>query len=468
MLAQNDVLEMTKRGVPGVWTYGFYDGWVPNYMIFIAHSHNAIGRFYEVQGYGPDPYDVRPAPTALSREWFRPNPPLPFIRWGPRNNTNIQQSAVLFSLRHVAKNRQLYLENYWLKNKRAVEKGSNGPVHAWVDPRGAAPQGRRRDRGERSAPPGPRDLARDRGVPRRRRRRPGAATSSCAAISRSGRSPRCISRFRTTRRRIRRRTTTPGWTFQLMRDIRIVPVTDKARARPEDDARGRGRQGAPAASRAPGRVLVVEHTADTALVTFRFRHAGVRMLAAEEDFEAAGRKFRAGSIVVPDADRARARADRSRSSACRRGRSAPVPEVQTHELDLPRIGYVHSWTRTQDEGLVAGRARPYGIPYTYFADQKLREGNLRAKYDVILFPHVGGSAVVTGQRHGADRERAAAVQEDRRDAEPRRPRLERRHSRRHGTRRSRRAGEVRPGGRHADHRGIDRDDLSRVRARRRT
>ncbi len=34
----------------------------------------------------------------------------------------------------------------------------------------------------------------------------------------------------------------------------------------------------------------------------------------------------------------------------------------------------------------------YGIPYTYFADQKLRDGNLRAKYDVIIFPHVGGTA----------------------------------------------------------------------------
>jgi hypothetical protein len=33
------------------------------------------------------------------------------------------------------------------------------------------------------------------------------------------------------------------------------------------------------------------------------------------------------------------------------------------------------------------------VPYTYFADQKLKEGNLRSKYDVIIFPHVGGSAV---------------------------------------------------------------------------
>ena len=45
LLAKTEVMEMTKRGVPGVWTYGFYDGWVPNYMFFIAHSHNAIGRF---------------------------------------------------------------------------------------------------------------------------------------------------------------------------------------------------------------------------------------------------------------------------------------------------------------------------------------------------------------------------------------------------------------------------------------
>jgi len=34
----------------------------------------------------------------------------------------------------------------------------------------------------------------------------------------------------------------------------------------------------------------------------------------------------------------------------------------------------------------------YGVPYTYFADIKLREGNLRQKYDVIVYPHVGGNA----------------------------------------------------------------------------
>jgi len=45
----------------------------------------------------------------------------------------------------------------------------------------------------------------------------------------------------------------------------------------------------------------------------------------------------------------------------------------------------------------------FGVPYTYFGDIKLREGNLRAKYDWIVFPHVGGTAqsMVNGLRRWA-------------------------------------------------------------------
>ncbi len=302
MLAQNDVLEMTKRSVPGVWTYGFYDGWVPNYMIFIAHSHNATGRFYEVQGYGPGPYDVRPGATQLSKEWYRPNPPLPFIRWGPRNNTNIQQSAVLFSLQHVAQNRRMYLENYWLKNKRAIEEGVKGPVHGWV-----VPAGQRRKA----------DVA----IAMNDLRRQGLEISRATAAFRAGgvdvRAGDFIVRgdqpFRTLAemyfsvQNYAPQNPSPyddtGWTFQLMRDIRILPVTDKALLSQKMTLVGEDIK-APGGVDGSGPVLVVEHTADTSLATFRFRNAGVRMLATEEDFELAGRKFRAGSIVIPEGDRA--------------------------------------------------------------------------------------------------------------------------------------------------------------------
>ena len=137
LLAQTEVMEMAKRGVPGVFTYGFYDGWVPNYLFWIALTHNSFGRFYEVQSYGPDVNaNLQLGATQTSREWFRPNPPLPSIAWGPRNNTNIQESALLLALNRVARDRELYLENYWMKSKRSVDKGKNGPTYAWVIPAG--------------------------------------------------------------------------------------------------------------------------------------------------------------------------------------------------------------------------------------------------------------------------------------------------------------------------------------------
>ena len=71
---------------------------------------------------------------------------------------------------------------------------------------------------------------------------------------------------------------------------------------------------------------------------------------------------------------------------------ASVPAVASHALTIPRIGYMHSWLRTQDEGWWRAAFDNYGVPYTYFADIKARQGGLRAKYDVIVYPTVGSSA----------------------------------------------------------------------------
>ena len=389
MLAENDVMEMTKRGVPGVWTYGFYDGWVPNYMFFIAHSHNAIGRFYEVQSYGPDPYEVRPAATVTSKEWFRPNPPLASIKWGPRNNTNIQESALLFALNHVAKNKDLYLENYWLKNKRAVDKGKNGPTYAWVIP---ATQRRKADAADAV------NELKKQGL------EISIATTAFKAgnvdvkpgdyVVRGDQPFRTLADMYFSVQNYAPQNPSPyddtGWTFQYMRDVKIAPVTDKSILDQKftmltADAK------APGGIEGAGSVLVVDHTADNNLVTFRFKHKDVKMAAAEDDFELSGHKFRAGAIIIPNADRA-ALEPSLKDLGLSAWAVASAPSVRTHDLDIPRIGYVHSWTRTQDEGWVRAALDTFGVPYTYFADQKLKEGNLRSKYDVIIFPHVGGSA----------------------------------------------------------------------------
>ena len=389
MLAENDVMEMTKRGVPGVWTYGFYDGWVPNYMFFIANSHNAIGRFYEVQSYGPDPYEVRPGATTTSKEWFRPNPPLAQIKWGPRNNTNIQESALLFAMSHVAKNKELYLENYWIKNKRAVDKGRNGPTYAWVIPAG---QRRKADTADAV------NELRAQGLEISR------ATESFKAgnvdvqagdyVVRGDQPYRTLADMYFSVQNYAPQNPSPyddtGWTFPYMRDVTIKPVSDRAildHTMPLLTADAK----APGGIQGTGSTLVVDDTADNNIVAFRFKHKNVSMRAAEDDFELAGHKFRAGAIIIANADRASLEPT-LKDLGLSAWAVATAPNVPTHDLDIPRIGYVHSWTRTQDEGWVRAALDTYGIPYTYFADQKLKEGNLRAKYDVIVFPHVGGSA----------------------------------------------------------------------------
>jgi len=46
-LAYAEISEMTKRGVPGVWTHGFFDGWAPSYSIFwfaqSGHNQKELG-----------------------------------------------------------------------------------------------------------------------------------------------------------------------------------------------------------------------------------------------------------------------------------------------------------------------------------------------------------------------------------------------------------------------------------------
>ena len=404
LLAKTEVLEMTKRGVPGVWTYGFYDGWVPNYLFFVAHAHNAVGRFYEVMGYGPENRTVTAQPTVTSREWFRPNPPLPTIQWGPRNNVNIQQSALLLALQHVARNRDVYLENFWLKNRRAVEKGRSGPVHGWVIP---ADQRRKA-----AAADAVNDLRRQ-GLEFHRASEPftlgDLEVRQGDYIIRGDQPYRTVADMYFSVQNYAPSNPRPyddtGWTFQYMRNLVIKPVADAAlldRAMTPIDADVK----APGGVVGSGPVLIVDHTTESSLVTFRFRHAAVPMRAAEEAFDAAGRRFRAGSFIVTDGDRAALDAS-LRALGLTAWAAADLPSVPAHDLDVPRIGYVHSWASTQNEGWVRAAFDTYGVPYTYFADTLLREGRLRERFDVIVYPHVGGTA--QAQVNGISREGSAAL-----------------------------------------------------------
>ncbi len=393
LLAETEIMEMAKRNVPGVWTYGFYDGWVPNYVFWMALTHNSFGRFYEVQSYGPDVNaNLQLQPTVTSREWYRPNPPLPSIKWGPRNNTNIQESALLFALHKVAQERDLYLENYYAKNRRAIEKGKEGPTYAWLVPAG---QRRKVDATDLV------NALRTQGVEVHRADadfKAGALDVKAGDYVIRGDQPyRTLVDMYTSVQNYPVANPRPyddtGWTMQYMRNVKVLPVVAKevlsqkmtlltADAKPQGGIEG------------AATTLVIDHTTDNALMGFRFRNAAVKMLAAEAEFEVSGKKFAAGTFIIPNADRAVLEAS-LQSFGLSATAVASAPAVKTHDLNVPRIGYVHSWSRTQDEGWVRAALDYYNVPYTYFADQRLRDGDLRAKYDVIIYPHTGGNLQTT-------------------------------------------------------------------------
>jgi uncharacterized membrane protein YgcG len=389
LLGQTEVMEMAKRGVPGVFTYGFYDGWVPNYLFWIAMTHNSFGRFYEVQSYGPDVNaKLTLGATQTSREWYRPNPPLPSIAWGPRNNTNIQESALLIAMNKVAKDRELYLENYWLKNKRAIDKGRNGPDFAWVVP---AAQRRKADAA---------DLINE-------LRRQGIEVHTSGAAFKAGNVEvaagdyviRGDQPYHTLLEMYFGVQNYPlanprpyddtGWTMQYMRNVKLHRIADKSILEKPmtlltSDARASG------GVAGEGGTLVVEHTSDNNLMTFRLKNKDVGMEVAEEDFDLNGRTLRAGALIIPHANRPKLE-PQLKDLGLSAWAVAAAPKVKTHFMTMPRIGYIHTWSRTQDEGWVRAALDYYDVPYTYFADQKLKEGNLRSKYDVIVFPHVSGA-----------------------------------------------------------------------------
>src|SRR5438128_7351714 len=54
--------------------------------------------------------------------------------WAPRANVNMEESAILIAMNHVAKNKETFLENYYLKNKHTVERGKSKAPYAYVIP----------------------------------------------------------------------------------------------------------------------------------------------------------------------------------------------------------------------------------------------------------------------------------------------------------------------------------------------
>jgi len=413
-MSMAEVQALTAAGMPGVWTWGFSDGWGHVFLDSIGVNHNSIGRGYETFGSGtpetvervlrPDEerYVNRPV---TSQEWYRPMPPPRKFMWSLRNNVNYQQSGCLAALDYAAKNAEEMLRDFYRKGYNSWQKGVQGKPYAFVIP---AEQGDRRRVAEMV------ELLLAQGI------EVGRAEDAFKVAE--GEFPywTYIVRLDQPYRNYAVDLLTPqafppdavyepyddvSWSLAAhfgvevkrvddpkIKDVRLTPIQP-------------GQLQVP-----PGRSLVsggacylLGDTGQESLLALRARLATFRVEIAEKAFKSGGREYPAGSWILPaQKGLYEALASPAYSEFHLDFDSADaVPDVPRHESRLPRLAVWHSWADTQAVGWIRLVLDRQKIPYAYIRDEDIRVGRLRDKYDVIVF---GDNWLnLQGQIHGIDK-----------------------------------------------------------------
>jgi hypothetical protein len=446
MIGWHNVSEMTKMGMPGVFTHGTFDTWTPGYLMFMAATHNGISRLYETFGNGgADTLERRLGPNDTARSWYKQNPPLPVAMWSQRNNNNYQQTGLLVSLNHFADNKNLFLKNFYLKSKRSILKPKTEGPAAYVfpadDPR-PGPQAdllrilqlqgceiskstaaftvtmpaKRPARQGQNAPGGGNGNGSGNGAeessggPKKEAANDAPETRTFPAGSYIVRMDQPYSRIADMLLDYqywapddpqRNPYDDTGWTFGELFNVKVARVADvKALDAPME--RIAADIAAPGGVVGSGSVFAVNHNADPSLATLRYRFrgaSGVEFDVAEEPFEAGGKKFNRGSFIIRGI-----KADELNRAANELGLT-PValdaaPSVKMHPARAARVALMHTWINTQDEGWWRLALDQLAIPFEYISTQDVaKDAQLRAKYDVILFPPVGrasGQTIISG------------------------------------------------------------------------
>src|SRR5687767_490081 len=443
MIGWNNVQEMTRLGMPGVFAFGAFDTWSPGYLMFIAATHNGISRLYETFGNGgsAETLERTLSESQTSRTWYRQNPPLPRVKWSLRNNNNYEQTGLITSLSYFANNRRLFLQNFYEKSKRSILKARTEGPAAYVFPaddrrpgaqvellrilqkqgveisRASAAFSVAMPRKSRVEGRGPRaegtaDSAR---VPASDSlsalgNRPSALAGPAAVVFPPG---SYIVRMDQPYSRIadalldyqywspndpqKNPYDDTGWTFPEGFNTQAVRVTD-VKVLDAPVSRVTGEIKAPGGVAGTGTMFAINHNADNALVTLRYRLPRADFQSAEEPFEVAGRRFSRGSFIVRGVPQAELDRIAKEIGVTVHALSA-APNVKTHPARAARVAIMHTWLSTQTEGWWRLAFDQLGVPYDYISTQDVaKTANLNAKYDVILFAPTSGNglAIIQG------------------------------------------------------------------------
>jgi hypothetical protein len=216
------------------------------------------------------------------------------------------QSGVLVALKYVADNGDEFLDNFYLRGARAIERGKTEAPYAWVIPRDQSRPLATENLVDLLMTQGlevhvaDEDLSWSEGGPDGDVER---SAPEGSYIVRLDQPYRTLALVLLGVQQFPRDEDPPyddtGWTLPFLHQVDAYRVDEPAifsarmtlTGEPlgvEGELEGRGRN-----------FYLVNNTTDDNFAVFRFRLRDVRMLAAEADFEAGGRSYAAGSYVIP-------------------------------------------------------------------------------------------------------------------------------------------------------------------------
>ena len=144
-----------------------------------------------------------------------------------------------------------------------------------------------------------------------------------------------------------------------------------------------------------GSLVAVNNTGQVSLLALVYKLKDAKIEAAEKPFDANGKHFAAGSLLISGAAEDRV-ATALHDLALDGTRLAAPPLVPTHAVTAPRIAFMHTWLATQTEGWWRYAFDTAGVPFHYMSTQNVaKEDDLRSKYDVIIFAPVDRTSTIS-------------------------------------------------------------------------
>jgi len=413
LIANYELSTLTKYGMPGVWTWGFYTGWYPGYLLWITANHNAVGRFYETFGNaGATTFERKiqgsfAGKDVTTRQWFRPIPPPKKVMWSFRNNINYMQSGVISGLYFTSQNDKMFLENFWEKGCKAIAKGKEEAPYAWII----------------TCNEKKKDMT---GFLIKQLMKHGVEISQLEEeFTYNGKEyfegtyiVRLDQPYGPLAKNLLEIQKFPAdadytpyddvaWTLGLQYGVETVKVdsisilnkrmsTVTSPVHIKSDI----------AKDYNPNYYIVPNYGSPSLISLRYEIKDYDVYAVETCFTVGKDSIPAGSWIIPVSNLIPSRKETVKKAAEKFSidllATDSKPDVSMHKLDLPRIGVYHNWVYTQDTGWFRFTIEKYGIPYTLISDDDVREGNLLDKFDMIIIPELGSFITPKILIHGQD------------------------------------------------------------------